>query len=66
MLDGPANSPDLNPIEDVWGIVKRMTRDTRPNNADKLKSAVQATWASITKNLYWSCNITEILNLGFS
>ncbi len=32
-LDWSANSPDLNPIENLWGIVKRKMRDTRPNNA---------------------------------
>ncbi len=39
VLDWPANSPDL--------IVKRKMRDTRPNNADDLKAAIKATWASI-------------------
>ncbi len=48
VLDWPANSPDLNPIENIWGIVKRKMRDTRPNNADDLKAAIKATWASIT------------------
>ncbi len=48
VLDWPANSPDLNPIENLWGIVKRKMRDTRPNNADDLKAAIKATWASIT------------------
>ncbi len=48
VLDWPANSPDLNPIENLWGIVKRKMRDTRPNNPDDLKSALKATWASIT------------------
>ncbi len=48
VLDWSVNSPDLNPIENLWGIVKRKMRDTRPNNADDLKAAIKATWASIT------------------
>ncbi len=47
VLDWPANLPDLNPIENLWCIVKRKMRDTRPNNADDLKAAIKATWASI-------------------
>ncbi len=47
VLDWPANSPDLNPIENLWGIVKRKMRDTRLNNADELKATVKETWASI-------------------
>ncbi len=31
----------------LWGIVKRKMRDTRPNNADELKATVKETWASI-------------------
>ncbi len=46
VLDWPANSPDLNPIENLWGIVKRKMRDTRPNNADELKATVKETCAS--------------------
>ncbi len=47
VLDWPANSADLNLIENILGIVKRKMRDTRPNNADDLKAAIKATWASL-------------------
>ncbi len=47
VLDWPANSPDMNPIENLWGFVKRKMRDTRLNNADELKATVKETWASI-------------------
>ncbi len=47
VLDWPANSPDLNPIENLGVIVKRKMRDTRPNNADDLKATIKATWASL-------------------
>ncbi len=48
VFDWPANSPDLNPIENLWGILKRKMRDTRPNNADDLKATIKVTLASIT------------------
>ena len=48
VLDWPANSPDLNPIENLWGIAKRKMKDMRPNNAKELKAAIEASWSSIT------------------
>ncbi len=47
VLDWPANSPDLKPIENLGCIVKRKMRNKRPKNADELKATVKETWASI-------------------
>ncbi len=44
VLDCPAKSPDLNPIENL--IVKKKMRNKRPKNADELKVTVNETWAS--------------------
>ncbi len=41
VLNWPANSPDLNPIENLWGIVKRKMRYARPNN-EELKATIRA------------------------
>ncbi|CDQ69127.1 unnamed protein product [Oncorhynchus mykiss] len=45
----PGNSPDLNPIENLWSILKRRVDKQKPTNADKLKTLMMQEWAAIRR-----------------
>ncbi|CDQ68099.1 unnamed protein product [Oncorhynchus mykiss] len=36
----PGNSPDLNPIENLWSILKRWVDKQKPTNSDKLQALI--------------------------
>ena len=45
----PAESPDLNPIEKVWGSMKTYLRDKhKPKNLEQLKEGIQTYWKKLT------------------
>lgn len=50
VLNWPALSPDLNPIENVWGIMCRIVYDggRQYNTVAELKNAVRRAWDSIS------------------
>ncbi len=48
VLDWPACSPDLSPIENVWRILKRKMRQRRPRTVAQLKTCLQEEWDKIT------------------
>lgn len=48
VLDWPSSSPDLNPIESLWGIMKRKLRDNPQRTVDGLKENIKEIWHSIT------------------
>jgi len=49
VLDWPAQSPDLNPIENLWAIIKQHIRKQKkpPRNLVELKRCVKAAWRAI-------------------
>lgn len=47
VMEWPAQSPDLNPIENLWADVKYAVSEAKPKNADELWTVVQTSWAAI-------------------
>ncbi len=49
ILQWPSQSPDLNPIEHAFHLLKTKLKAERHTNKQQLKSAAVKTWQSITK-----------------
>ena len=48
VLDWPANSPDLAPIENLWVFIKQCVEICRSQNVYKLEDAIQVEWQLLT------------------
>ena len=44
VMDWPSMSPDLNPIEHLWGILKRKVEECKVSNIDHLRDVVMEEW----------------------
>lgn len=51
ILDWVAQSPDLNPIEHLWSILKRRVAEQRPTNLASLKEVISDEWWKIDEKV---------------
>ena len=43
-MDWPAQSPDLNLIENLWDQIKTMAQEQNPTSVKELRTAINSTW----------------------
>jgi hypothetical protein len=53
-LPWPPQSPDLNPIENLWSILDDMVKDRRPSNEAQLFEVLQNAWNNVNDHVLHS------------
>ena len=51
VMDFPAASPDLNPIENVWQVVKDRVEKLEPKDMGEWKRVIHETWTELSEEL---------------
>ena len=55
VIQWPSKSPDLNPIENVWAIMKRRVAEKEPQNISELEMAISEIWENLEQGIIDNC-----------
>ena len=47
VIDWPSNSPDANPIENLWSVIKRRVEKRGPSNLNELNKFLHDEWNKV-------------------
>lgn len=53
-MDWPSHSPDLNPIENLWALLKRNVVQKNPESIEELISSINTCWKQFDKKIIFS------------
>ncbi len=51
----PNSPPDINPIENVWAIMKVEVSKKNPKNLEELEEAIRTSWRNIKQKFIENC-----------
>ena len=51
-LEWPGNSPDLNPIENAWNVIKNELGKSRPSRIDELRETLKRLWVNMDRSYF--------------
>ena len=59
LIPWPSKSPDLNPIENVWGLMVKHIRklNNHPNNAQELEGIIEDAWENLSQEVDLARNL---------
>ncbi len=54
VMKWPPQSPDLNPIENLWALVDEECRDRKPKNEEELFKIIETTWYNMSEEILYN------------
>ena len=50
-MDWPSNSPDLNPIENVWSVFRLRVHNRKPTNVRQSERYIKGEWSGLDNDM---------------